>query len=154
MLNRAQTFSFEFFIALTIFLIGFSVLIVFWNYANIQIHEKKSSEELISVALSLSQIFFVEGYPKQWSLENVKVIGLASENRINQTKLELLGSAGYETTRNKLKIDSDFYFRIHNQTQEFYFFGKLPRQDSTVVKINRLGILNSTPVIIEVVVWK
>ncbi|MEM5790679.1 MAG: hypothetical protein QXP77_01360 [Candidatus Aenigmatarchaeota archaeon] len=154
MWNKAQTFSFEFFIALTIFLIGFSLLIIFWNYTNIQIYEKRSSEELIDIAFSLSQIFFIDGYPKEWSLNDVKVIGLASENRINQTKLYFLSSMGYENVRAKLKMDSNFFFKIHNQTQEFYFFGRLPSEDSIVVKIDRLGILNSTPVIIEVVVWK
>ncbi len=153
MWSKAQAFSFEFFIALTIFLIAFSTLIIFWNYTNVQIYEKRSLEELIDTAFSLSQIFFIDGYPKQWSLEDVKVIGLANENRINQTKLELLSSMEYESVRIKLKVDSNFYFRIHNQTQEFYFFGKLPH-DSTVVKVNRLSILNSTPVIVEVVVWK
>lgn len=152
-LSKAQTFSLDFFIALTIFLIGFSFLMIFWNYVNSQAYERRSSEELMDLAFSVSEIFFIEGVPKYWNEENVKVIGLANENRINQTKLNLLNSIGYENVKKKLNLDFDFILKIKNEN-ELYSFGLSPSQASTIVKINRIGILNSNPVLIEVIIWK
>lgn len=152
-LSKAQTFSLDFFIALTIFLIGFSILMIFWNYVNSQTYEIKSSEELMDLAFSLSEIFFIEGVPKYWNEENVKVIGLANENRINETKLNLLNTIGYENVKRKLNLDFDFMLKIKND-DELYSFGLTPGRSSTIVKINRIGILNSTPVLIEVILWK
>lgn len=153
MLNKAQTFSLDFFLALTIFLVGFSFLMIFWNYVNSQAYELRKSEELMDLAFSLSEIFFREGVPAYWNSEDVKIIGLANENRINQTKLELLKNIGYENVKKKLNLDFDFILKIKNEN-ELYSFGLNPNKASAIVKINRIGILNSKPVLIEVIVWK
>ncbi|RLI97709.1 MAG: hypothetical protein DRP00_03685 [Candidatus Aenigmatarchaeota archaeon] len=153
MSTKAQTFSLDFFLALTIFLAGFVLLLIFWNYTNSQIQERKSLDELIDAAFSLSQIWFIEGRPVYWNEQNVKVIGLANENRINQTKLNFLNEMGYEEVKKRLNVGYNFCFRIHNNTHELFSFGLSPSPASAVVKVDRLSILNSTPVIIEVIVW-
>lgn len=154
MLSKAQTFSFDFFIALTIFLISFSLIMIFWNFTNSQIQEKKILEELMDSAFSLSEIFFTEGVPKYWNLDNVKVIGLMNENRLNQTKLNFLNDIGYENLKKTLNFDFDFIFKIKNQSEPIYSFGLAPSESASVVKIQRISILNSSPVLIEVIVWE
>jgi len=154
MLNKGQTFSFDFLIALTIFLISFSLLMLFWNFTNLQISEKRRLEDLTDSALSLSEIFFIEGVPEYWSRENVRVIGLSNKNRINYTKLSFLSKMGYEDVKKKLNFNFNFAFVLRNESSMIYFFGLNPNEASNAVKVERIGILNSSPIIIEVIVWE
>ena len=154
---KGQVFSSDFFVGLTIFLIGLSILIIFWNYTNYKIRAKRAVEDLSRLALSISNVFFIEGEPKYWNPENVVILGFSNDGRLNWTKINYMKEIGYEKTRKMLSCPYHLQLRIINATNDFLIFNLTKEGISDaefVAKAERYGILNSSIVRIEVIVWR
>lgn len=154
---KGQAFSIDFMFALSIFLIGLTIVLFFWSYINSQINESKLYEDMSSVCYSVSDVWFREGYPKFWNPNNVVVLGLSNNKRINQTKLNYLYSLGYEKVKALVGAQlCELYFRVYDENNVTLFSFPLqgPQNEEVAFKVKRLGILNSTPVVIETVIWK
>ena len=148
-LYKGQIFSFDFLIACSIFILILAVLIGHIGYNTIQLNELKEKHELTRTGYKLSEIFFMEGYPKDWNSSNVKIIGLQTNNRIDWNKLKELENFGYQKSLILLGLNYDYNLTIGN-----YSFGKNPENASSAFRINRVGILNSSIVPIQVIIFK
>ena len=148
-LCKGQIFSFDFLIACSIFILILAVLVSHIGYNAIQLKELKEKHELTKSGYKLSEIFFMEGYPKDWNSSNVKIIGLQTDNRIDWNKLKELENFGYQKSLILLGLNYDYNLTIGN-----YTFGKNPENASSAFRINRVGILNSSVVPIQVIIFK
>lgn len=157
MSRKAQTFSVDFMIASSIFVLAFSILYIYWTYASMQISETREVNEMIDKTYLISHVWFRGGTPKYWNSTNVIDLGLSNNHRFNQTKMNILNeSIGYDKAKDLLSVGVyEIFFRVYNTTNDtLYTFGSYPSDPENVIKIKRVGILNRSVAIVEVMVWK
>jgi len=158
---KAQALSFDFIIAASIFLLVIGIIYIYWIYSSIQIEETKNINEMTDKAFTASQVWFREGTPKYWDPNNVIDLGLENNKRFNQTKINFLNKSinpsniGYSKTKTMIGLEGyEYFFKIYNTTNDTLFnFGLYPSNAVNIVKTKRIGILNSSIVILEVLVW-
>ncbi len=148
-LYKGQIFSFDFLIACSIFILILAILINHIGYNTMQLNELKEKYELTQSGYKLSEIFFMEGYPKDWNSSNVKIIGLQTNNRIDWNKLKELKNLGYQKSLILFGLKYDYNITIGN-----YTFGKNPENASSAFIVNRVVILNSSVVPAQAIIFK
>lgn len=155
MLAKAQIFSVDFLIACSIFLIAVTILYIYWSYASLQIEETRLTNDMIDKLYLASQVWFKEGFPPYWSAEDVVELGLQNDNEFNQTKLLLLNnSIGYQRALALLGLNYNLYYRVYNESNSTLFdFGLYPSNPKNTMVAKRIGILNGSIAIVEVVLW-
>jgi len=152
---KAQIFSVDFLIACSIFLVAVTILFIYWSYTSLQIEETRRINDMIDKLYLASQVWFKEGTPTHWSAENIVELGLQNDDEFNQTKLSLLNnSIGYQKTLSLLGLNYNLYYRIYNEANATLFnFGFYPSNSKNVMVTKRVGILDGSIAIVEVVLW-
>ena len=158
---KAQVLSFDFIMAASIFLLVVGIIYIYWIYSSMQIEETKNINDMTDKAYIATQVWFREGIPEYWDDNTVIDLGMENNHRFNQTKMDFLNDSinptniGYNRTKTLIGLGSyDYFFRIYNSTDDTLFnFGLYPSNADNVVKVKRIGILNSSIVILEVLVW-
>lgn len=154
---KGQTFSMDFLIACSVFILAIGIVYVYWVHAIQEINQSERINDMIEKAYSISKIWFREGVPKYWNESNVIDLGLSNDHRINQTKMNNLEALGYENVSKLIGIGIyDYNFTVCNITGEVIkSFGKNPPSNpENLIKVKRIGLLdNGTIVTIEVLVW-
>ena len=127
-----------------------------WGKNLIEIEEYRKRREMFDEAVRASELFFREGYPSCWSIENVKEIGLENQGYLNWTKLTLLKDMGYSKFQSLTNFKYFVNVSIKDMQNEtiFEFGPNVSFEPKEIVKIVRFSILNQTMVRIEVKVWK
>ncbi len=166
--RKAQVWSFDIIIGVTLFL---TAVILFYVYAvNFSNEGQNAIEELNKDGEFVSSNLLSEGFPKNWNLTNVAVPGIASQRRINQTKLDLfyqLNAQSYNTTRRKLNTRFDFYVFFSNRTvangSVIDGIGKPGLNRTTILNAesprniiasDRYVIYNNEPMVMTVYLWE
>jgi hypothetical protein len=150
---KGQALSFDFLIACTIFILVIAILLTQVGYNTKELNEIRDKNELIDETHKLSEIFFDEGYPKNWNSSNVVVIGLETDNRISWSKLKSLEEIGYQKSLVLLGLKNDYNITIFENNSTFYSFGKNIENASSIVRVDRVGILNNSIVSVQVLVF-
>jgi len=152
---KAQLFSTDFMFAITLFIFAISLVFLLWNYVTSSLNQQKEIEKMYQTCLYASEIWVKEGYPIYWSPNDVKVLGMVNDNRINSTKLYYLSQIGYENVSKLLNVlPNKLYFKVFNETHTLFEFGVAPHNAKNVMKVTHLAILNSSLVRIETMVWR
>jgi len=151
--KKGQVLSFDLLISITLFALILGILASQINYNTKKINEIREQNKMVGEAYKISDIFFREGYPKNWNETNVEILGLQTNNRIDWNKLKKLKNLGYQKSLVLLGANYDYNITIQSNAIN-WSFGKSIENYSTIVKINRLGILNSSIVHIQVMVLK
>ena len=156
MSTKGQSLSYDFFIACIIFLLVIAIIFNLWKDSNIQISETQKINQIIRVSDQLSELWMRKGTPENWNSSNVISIGLISNSRLNQTKLDYLNGIGYQNVKKMSGCGLyEFYLRIYDLSNNTMFdFGSYPSDSEFVSKNQRIGILNGTIVFIDTVVWE
>ncbi len=156
---KAQALTYDFFIASTVFLLVMSVLALYWSALLKNVGESNKLNFVSTKLGQASNIWFKEGVPENWNGSNVIEIGLSSNNRINQTKVNYLVSlgAGFLASNLALGMLNPYYrvINISNNQTIFEFPTSLDSQEiSNIYKTTRIGIWNSSLVKIETILWE
>lgn len=155
--SKGQTFSTDFIIACTIFILAVALLLLYWRYTSNKISETNKINEMIEKAYLISEIWFRDGIPKYWNSSNVIDIGLSNEHRFNKTKMDSLNDPelGYENVTKLIGVEVYKYnFTVYNLTKNVvYTFGQNPSNPDNLVKIKRVGILDGKIVNVDAMVW-
>ena len=155
---KGQVFSFDFLLASSIFLLSVGVLFVYWIYTTLQIEETGEMNEMIDKAYKASEVWFREGVPQYWSLNDVIDLGLENDHRFNQTKMDMMkAEIGYEKTKNMIGLSGyEYNFSVYNSTSHLIWsVGQvIPSDSQNIVNVKRFGILNGSIVTLQVVVWR
>ncbi len=127
--KRAQIWGLDILAGMALFLIG---IVVFFVYSLNQPGEAQDNFELLFYdGKIIADNLMSQGYPSDWNSSNVISLGISSDDKINETKLERLYEMIY--TENNYTITKN----ILNTQYEYYFFLE---QNMTINSIDVEGI--------------
>ncbi len=149
---KGQVLSFDLLVAIVIFSLVLAMLISQISYSSKEIDETRKQNEMMEASYKVSEVFFREGYPNDWNESNVEILGLGDDGRISWDKLQELENMGYQKSLSLLGLNYNYNITIESSTLD-WTFGKNPENSTNLIKINRLGILNSSFVSIQVMVF-
>src|SRR3989338_341207 len=113
--KRAQGWGTDLIIGFIIFILA---ILFFYNYSFNYSNETEEIIELLSYKGDyIGDSIMSEGTPTDWSEGNVQKIGILTENKINQTKLEEfynLVQTDYNSTKVIFNTKYDYYFFLTN----------------------------------------
>jgi hypothetical protein len=163
---KAELFSTDFFISITIFLSIIIILGVYYENLQTDIFEYNVRNDMQTKAMNIADVLATtSGQPEFWNITNVKVIGLFDSGRFNTTKFEQLKNMNYGIVKSMMGIGSyELYVSLKNESGYIiesggttYSFGASLLDVKEAMVIKRLGIaeFNSEveKVIMEVIVW-
>ena len=157
--KHSQAWGMDLMIASIIFTMG---IIVFYFYA---LNEPSEAEEKIDALFYdgkvIADSILSEGHPKDWNVGNVVAIGILSQNKINETKLERfydLADDDYNKTKALFNTKYNYYFFL-NETmfingEEKPGIGRVPSNHKNLVKITRFTIYKEKPMAAYLHVWE
>ncbi|HKZ45500.1 MAG TPA: hypothetical protein VJ343_02235 [archaeon] len=154
---KGQIFSLDFLVACSMFLIALTIIYIYWGYASLQIQETMLMNDMIDRLNLASQIWFKEGTPRYWDNSSVIELGMANDHSFNWTKMTLLGNDIKYGKALTLAGVGDYYlyYRVSNEANSTLFsFGEYPSDPKNVMKARRVGILNESIAIVEVIIWR
>jgi hypothetical protein len=167
---KAELFSSDFIIGLSIFLIAMGVFGLYYESLQGDVADYKIRNEIQNKAINIADLLVTSsGDPQYWNSANVNVIGLYDDGLINLTKFEELKNIEHYTAKRMLGLGGyEIYIEIRNETAPFgyalqnnsvtYSFGNKSNENSLqVFYVERYGLAkidgNVTKVKIGVVVW-
>ncbi len=157
--KRAQAWGFDLIIATMIFIAG---MVIFYLYS---LNFADQSEEIIN-SLNydgeiIGDMLLSEGFPKNWTESNVVTIGIMSNNKVNETKLERfynLAISDYPKTRGLFNTRYEYYIILPENISvggvQVHGIGNEPSGQANLVKINRIVIYNDKPTTFKIEVWQ
>lgn len=169
MSTKAQVWTTDFMISLLILV---ATLVIFARgITNITATGNEDLSPLIIEGRAISDQLMSEGYPTNWNLSNVANIGIVTNNRINDTKINAFYSMNYSDARKKFNTRYDFFVfvldennkpvningsygighSLVNATQDSITLGNL--DNAKLVKIARLTIHESKVRQAVVYIW-
>jgi hypothetical protein len=154
---KAQTLTYDFFIATSLLLLLLVITFFLFYYKIENIEEEKRKGEMANVLISASDIWLKEGYPKYWNVDNVIEIGLANDNQINTTKVRLMEEMGYQKLASLLSLGTFNvnYFVYYLNGSLIYSFPSLSYENAkNVLVLERIAIWNDSIVKVRTLVWQ
>ncbi|MBN1156764.1 hypothetical protein JXA85_04050 [Candidatus Woesearchaeota archaeon] len=166
--KKSQMFMIELALAILIFV---SAMSLYYKYlSDMKTSSAEELNELIDNARDISESFLTPGQPNDWNSTDVNMIGIANNNRINETKLLSFRNISYDETKFLLATQYEFYVffknrygnpvRILNDTAEG--IGKpginstnIKEQDDvkSIIKVERIVVMNSDIARMVIYVW-
>jgi hypothetical protein len=152
---KGQAFTYDFFIALGIFFAILSILSTYWYYYTLQFSEIEEKNEAFNSLVKASQIWFSEGYPVYWDLNNIVEIGLSNEGRINSTKLSFLENLNETEFLKKLNFGNyRVKYEVYEDSKLIFSYPNSSFWASEILTLERFGVLNGSIVKIKTYLWK
>jgi hypothetical protein len=162
----AQIGSFDLTVAMAIFLVG---IMIFFIYSVNQSDEAQENFELLFYeGKVVSNNLMSEGYPSNWNSTQVMSIGVMTQEKINQTKLEqiynmIYDENNYSKTKNLLNTQYDYYFFLEgNMTIDGNSVDGIGKPGETrnsispknLIKIKRFTIYQNKTTPLYIYVWE
>ncbi|MFH1365693.1 MAG: hypothetical protein ABIH28_03855 [archaeon] len=157
--KKGQAWGMDLMVAIVIFSVGITA---FYFYT---INSSEETQEIITRLFYDGNIIasdiLSEGAPMNWETGNVVKIGILSNNRINETKLEnfyLLSTSDYPKTKTIFNTRFNYYFFISEPMiiggNPIEGLGKKPENSKNLVKITRLTLYKEKPVTFVIYIWE
>ena len=157
---RAQAWGFDLMIASILFLGG---IIVFYIYSlNYPEEGRETLERLSYDGWIIADNLLSEGFPINWNETNVVRIGILTNERVNETKLERLynlANTDYQKTKALFNTKYHYYFTFSEQIVLPTYgpisgIGLIPTNPTNLIKITRLIVYQNKPVSLDIYVWE
>ena len=157
--KKAQIWYSDFMVGLLIFII---VVFVYYEFAyNFNEDPGEIIYELMMEAKSISSSLIGEGFPSNWSKDNVKIIGIGDGNhRSVEQKLSMFYDMTYLETRSKLRSIYNYYFHLEYLNGTIIIIdgkngaGIEPLNQKNLATISRIIIYDSNLARMVVQVWQ
>ena len=94
----------------------FIIIVVIAGKQLVNILPSPSYENLYDENVYLSTTLLQPGYPSDWTPGNVLIPGIASNNRMDETKLANFDTFTYDETKSFFHIASEYLFYFKNDT--------------------------------------
>lgn len=157
--KHAQAWGIDLMIASVIFTVA---IVFFYFYA---LNEPNEAQETIDALYYDGKIItdsiLSEGYPKNWNSTNVVTIGILSQNKINETKLERFYNRSdltYAKTKTLFNTKYNYYFFLNEDMiidgTTIQGIGKEPLNDKNLIKITRFTVYKEKPMTAYLYVWE
>ncbi len=157
--KRAQAWGIDLMIASIIFITG---IISFYLYSLNAVDQTEDKLNSLSYDGNIiGDMILSEGLPKNWNEQNVVTIGILTENKINQTKLEKFYNMitnNYQKTKVLFNTKYDYYmlisenFTINGQIKPG--LGKQPQNQRNLAKITRFVIYKDKLQNLDIYIWQ
>jgi len=163
--KRSQAWGIDLIFGIMIFSVG---IMIFFIYSVNQSGETK--ESLVNLGHDGDNILsnlLSDGYPTDWNSSNVIEIGILSNNKINETKLERFYNFtinNYAQTRSIFKTRYNYYLSFDNMTINSIVIDGIGKPGvnrtnlninaTNLIKITRLSIYKDKPATIYLYVWE
>lgn len=80
-------------------------------------NQKNSTfDETRRATITATELLMSEGYPEDWNETTIIKLGLLTNNKLNQTKLEQASNLDYEDLKTALHTKKNLYFYLKNKT--------------------------------------
>ncbi|MEM5792972.1 MAG: hypothetical protein QXY45_01245 [Candidatus Aenigmatarchaeota archaeon] len=155
MSTKGQSLSYDFLTAFTTFLLVVLIIFVLFEYSSNSINDFKKIDEISRISSQISEVWMSEGLPNNWDPENVIELGLLSNQRLNQTKIEYLNEIGYYKVR-KFVGSGVYNFLLtisDHENNTIFEFGFKPEKYEFSSKTRRISVLGKKIVYVDTVVW-
>ncbi|MCI0503677.1 hypothetical protein L0Y65_03110 [Candidatus Micrarchaeota archaeon] len=166
MSRKGQIWSADFIVGIATFLFMLLIFALAWRMLDVRWHHSSEYRQMQTDALFASEALMVTpGDPPSWEampdLNASRSLGLAwSRNVISSSKLARLASensTSYYTVRERLGIQRyELGIRVMDMSREdvLFEFGRFPGANADSVVLERLGLLDGSPVVVRMEVWK
>jgi hypothetical protein len=155
--KRAQAWGIDLIAATAIFLTS---IIFFYLYAmNYPTETENELQSLTYEAELVADSLLSEGLPIDWTPNNVIKIGLLSDNKINQTKLEYFYSlsANYQKTKSLFRVKNDYFVYFQEPMtingSPVTGIGNPAAANQNLIKISRIVVYNDNIATLNIYVW-
>lgn len=157
-IKKGQAWGLDLMIAVMIFTAGISA---FYFYSlNYSQNQGETMKQMTDEGNFIAESIFSEGYPENWTADNVEKLGILSSGKINETKLEIfysLASGDYSRTRELFRTKFNYYFLSDENftinSSEVEGIGKKPDNAENLIKVTRLAAYRDKPINIYIYVW-
>jgi hypothetical protein len=154
-ISKGQVLSFDVMIASALLVIVLAVILTQVGYSVKGYQEFKEKSAIMNDLDKLSGIFFDEGFPKNWTSENVRTIGFEKNGRIDMDKLSNFTNISYSKNLILLGLNSDYNITLYHEGNPIYSFGKSYENATSIFKKERISVLeNGSLVTIRVLVFR
>lgn len=116
MKTKGQVWSLDIMAGLALFLVG---IMIFFIYSLNQPSQAKETLDILRYeGETIANSLLSQGYPSNWNTSNVIALGITTDKKINQTKLENLYEMiytqnNYNKTKNILNTQYDYYIFLN-----------------------------------------
>lgn len=148
MRKKGQIWSLDLISGMALFLVA---IMIFFIYSLNQPSQARENLELLSYdGKIIADNLLSEGCPTNWNPNNAIILGLTTNKKINQTKLELLYEMIYTTnnytkTKNLLNTEYEYYFFLdQNITINSNSLEGIGKPGATKANINAENLIKIT----------
>jgi hypothetical protein len=132
-----------------------------WDYSSVQREETRERNQATNLLYLSSDIWFKEGYSSHssnyWGPTDVIELGIANDNTINETKMNMIPQIGYSKLVSLLNLGMyNVQYTVYNTSRGIIFqfpSGVDLGSTKNVYNIERFGVLNENPVVIRTIIW-
>ena len=125
--KKSQVSTIDILVAVSIFAIVFTIIMINWNNYSVKLSDKLEYELIFSQAIEITDgLIKTPGAPTNWNRTNVELIGLASPARkVSEEKVKEFCNITYSETKKLFNLLYDYNFLIEsvNLTSGIYGVG-------------------------------
>ena len=156
--KRGQGWGFDLVVASIIF--TFAILFFYIFALNYSSGSEEALRDLEYEGQLIADSFLSEGNPNDWNETNVVKIGVLSDNKINDTKLERfynLANTSYPQTKSLMAIYHNYYINFSNPINISGsikpYIGNYSSNARNLIRISRLSVYKNKPTSVSINVW-
>jgi hypothetical protein len=162
--KKAQIWGMDLIVAVLIFSLTLSIY--YFYTINDRESTKENLDQLTHKGRLITEILLSQGTPTNWNEQQVTEIGLLTNGKINQTKIEQfynLSTNNYEKTKQLFNSEYDYYFFLeeHIETPQGIIEGigktginKTNIEARNLIKIERITIHKNKPTTATLYIWE
>jgi hypothetical protein len=154
-MKRAQVWGLDLIIASSIVFLGVFSFYVF--SINLSDEGQEKIIQLTSEGNLIANNILSDGFPQDWNKTNVVNIGLVSQDKINETKLDRfiqLAAQDYAKTKKIFRISHDYMILFPENITVGQSESLEEINITNIAKISRLVIFRNKPATIYIYVWE
>ena len=153
--KAGQVWGFDLMMAVGLFLVG---IIIFYIYSlNLTTDAQETLSQMDYTGNSISDSLLSPGYPEDWTSSDVIRIGLTTDNKLDQDKLEKFYALDYQKTKQIFKTEYNYYLNLSIPLKisgvAISGIGQISTNTKNLVKISRVSIYNNEPVTLYLYIW-
>ncbi len=158
MSKKGQISTTDLFVAIFVFLILLTTILVTWNVYSNRLNEGILYENLLLNAFYITDTLVKsQGQPDNWTLGNVETIGLSFNDRnLSKNKVEQFVSMDYNYSKEMFNVERyDFYFQIEdpNGANLIDPYGVIGVGEN-IVRISRVVVYDGGPAYVRFTLWE
>ena len=157
--KKAQITVVDFGLSIFIFTILVTVIVIsLYNYHD-RVAGRLEDEMIVASAVAVTDNFVkTSGYPNDWTIDDVKIIGLATRDRVlSQEKVDkFCQELEYDRARQIMGLMYHFHFSLSVPEAEFepVQCGSEPIDANRIVTIRRAVVYQDEPALLQFTLWR